>query len=521
MLNRRSVVAVICFVAALAAGRGALAQLPPPEPPPPDAIQWTLAECLRIALANNLDLLGARKDPAVAEQQIVGADSKFDGVVGSDLTYSNGSTDSDIRNNDAGTSIPTSSSSDGLSANAAWTQLLHFGGLYSVSADYDDNKSDFVRVDQDATGQFLLVQNRASNGYGLNLHWEMPLLQGLGREVTMAPVLLARGNFDISLQDLRLRAIVTTQEVENAYWDLLAAQAGLRVANESLELANDLLDLNRKKVEVGTLAPIEITQADAGVASREEGVIVAETTVNNAEDNLRRLLAIPADDPAWSRPIALLDKPAFEARDIDLAAALSTAMEHRSEIATGAQTLRNNELSERVAKNGLKHSLKLAADFRPGKTINDTTNPPPSTTEDNDNQNWQVQLVYGFPLGNHLAKSNAAIATLTREKSAIALASTEQDVLVDVRAAVRNVESGAKRVAAARSNALLQRKTLEAEQKKFDNGMSTSFEVLRIQTDLSNAQFSEINAILVYTKALADLERAKGTLLEARGLQIQ
>jgi outer membrane protein TolC len=92
---------------------------------------------------------------------------------------------------------------------------------------------------------------------------------------------------------------------------------------------------------------------------------------------------------------------------------------------------------------------------------------------------------------------------------------------VDVRTAVRNVESNAKRVAAARSNSTLQRKTLEAEQKKFDNGMSTSFEVLRIQTDLSNAQFAEINAILDYTKSLADLERAKGTLLEARGLQIQ
>jgi outer membrane protein TolC len=125
-----------------------------------------------------------------------------------------------------------------------------------------------------------------------------------------------------------------------------------------------------------------------------------------------------------------------------------------------------------------------------------------------------------LPIGNRQAKANYAIATLNREKSEVSLQNTEQTIRVDVRTAVRNVASGAKRVAAARSNTVLQKKTLDAEQKKFENGMSTSFEILRIQTDLSNAQLSEIQAILDYNKALADLERAKGTLLEARGLRL-
>ncbi len=526
MLNRRAFVALIYLVTALV-GLGASSAQVPTDPAPPDAVRWSLADVLRMALANNLDLLSARKDPAVANLQIDAEDSKFDGVIGADLTYSDGSTDSVITNNTTATSLPTTSSADGLVANASWTQLLNFGATYAVIADYNDSNDDFARVDQDANGQFLLIQNQATNAKGVNFHWEMPLLQGFGREVNLAPVILARGNFDISLQDLRLQAIRTTQEVENAYWDLLAAQAGLRVANESLGLANDLLVLNKKKVEVGTLAPIEITQADAGVASREEGVILAETAVYNAEDNLRRLLAIPADDPAWSKPIDPVDRPTYEARAVDLQASLASAMEHRSEIATAEQNLKNSELSERVAKNGTWHALRLAADYRPSTSLNDqdapaTPNSPASSTSaDNDSQNWRVALTYGYPVGNRQAKASLAIATLNREKSAIALASTEQTVRVDVRTAVRNVQSGAKRVAAARSNATLQRKTVEAEQKKFDNGMSTSFEVLRIQTDLSNSLFAEINAILDYTKALADLERAKGTLLEARGLQIQ
>jgi hypothetical protein len=108
--------------------------------------------------------------------------------------------------------------------------------------------------------------------------------------------------------------------------------------------------------------------------------------VHNAEDNLRRLLAIPADDPIWDNPIAPVDRPTFEDRAVDLDAALATAMEHRSELATAEQVLRNNELNERVAKNFTKHSLKFAADYGPTWSTSDQTLPPPSTTEDDDSR---------------------------------------------------------------------------------------------------------------------------------------
>ena len=259
------------------------------------------------------------------------------------------------------------------------------------------------------------------------------------------------------------------------------------------------------------------------MASREEGVIVAEVLVRNAEDNLRLLLAIPKDDPVWSKEIVPTDAPQFEERAVDGAAALEAAIEHRPELFTARETLRSSELSERVARNGMRHSLSLVAQVDPSKSTDDLVSNPPGSdsTTDADGRQWQVGLTYGFPLGNRKAKADYAIATLNREKSQVGVESIEQSIRVDVRTAVRNVESGGKRVAAARSSSVLQRKTLEAEQKKFDNGMSTSFEVLRIQTDLSTAQLAEIRAILDYVKALADLERAKGTLLEARGLILE
>jgi len=131
-----------------------------------------------------------------------------------------------------------------------------------------------------------------------------------------------------------------------------------------------------------------------------------------------------------------------------------------------------------------------------------------------------VGLLYSYPIGNRAAKATSANAEIDKERARIAVASAEQDVRVDVRAAVRAVESGAKRVAAAHANTVLQQKTVDAELKKFENGMSTSFEVLRIQTDLSDAQVAEIRALLDYNKSLADLERAKGTLLESKGMKL-
>ena len=129
-------------------------------------------------------------------------------------------------------------------------------------------------------------------------------------------------------------------------------------------------------------------------------------------------------------------------------------------------------------------------------------------------------MTFSYPLRNRAAKANYAIAQLNREKSAVDVKNQEQTIRVEVRRAVREVESGKKRVDAARANVVLQRKKLEAEQKKFENGMSTSFEVLTFQNDLADAELAEIRALIDYNKALVALERVKGTLLEARGLTL-
>ncbi len=506
------------------------------ESKPENALQLSLAEALRTALENNLDLVIARKNPRIAEFQIETPKAAFDPNLTVTGTY--GQTRTKQETTDASTlvnppnteTVETNSvtvTDKPMGGSAALGQTLKFGGRYSVEWSYSQThpSPSFLVL---GPGLIFPQEYKAWNSQPI-LTFTQPLLLGFGTEVNTVDIVLAKSNLEISKETLRLNAQTTMQQVENAYWDLLAAIKALEVARESLKLAQDLYDLNKKKVEVGTLAPIEITQAEAGVASREEGVIVAETAVRNFEDNLRMLMAIPKDDPAWSRPILPTDKPAYEARSVDYDAALAKALEHRPEILNARRILQQGELSERVAKRDQRHQLDLTAQVTPiGKT--ETYNTGPSATElgtaivrtDNYNEvfDWSVSLMYKFPIKNRAAKARYAIASLNREQDEVSLRNWEQAIRVDVRTAARNVESGVKRVDAAKANTVLQRKTVEAEQKKFENGMSTSFEVLRIQNDLFSAQLAEIQAILSYTKSLADIERAQGTLLEARGLSL-
>ena len=499
-----------------------------------NGLQMSLADCLRRALENNLDLVIARKDPLIAEQGVETQQAPFDPNLGASASYQKQSTGQTITNTDLTLDPPETVSQDVTSdytleqLGASWAQRLKFGADYSAEFDFADMpQSTGARV---LGPGFLSIYDSSSRNPSLTLTFNMPLLRGFGKEVNTLNLVLAKSNVDISRQGLLLQSQLTIQEVENAYWDLVAARAALQVARESMKLAQDLYDLNRKKVEVGTLAPIEITQAEAGVASREEAVIIAETAVLNAQDNLLRLMAVPKEDPAWSQRILPTDRPEYQVRDgryrrrsrqglrpppgdRDRQAA---AQEQRA-VGKGREA-RDEALAE-PHRRPRPRVLGLEQHGGPGhfRRLRDAA---VQHRPRNDTRAWSVGLLYGFPIGNRAAKANYEVATLTREKAEVGLQNTEQSIRVDVRAAARSVESGVKRVEAARANTVLQRKTVEAEQKKFENGMSTSFEVLRIQNDLFSAQLAEIQAILSYTKSLVDLERAQGTILEARGLSL-
>ncbi len=310
---------------------------------------------------------------------------------------------------------------------------------------------------------------------------------------------------------------------------------------ESLKLAQDLLDLNRKKVEVGTLAPIQITEAEASVASREQGVIVAGAEIRAAEDNLRLIINIPPDSPEWEMALVPTDPAVFEPQPIDRESMIQTALEHRPEVATAQNSVRSADLQHRLTENLKKPALNGVATYR---TSGDNTNYSLidangdgipdlsqnlregywSTSADElfktVNHDWALGVNFSIPIGNREAKASEARARIALEQNQMSLESVKRTITVEVRNTVLAVETAAKAVTAARANVRLQEKKLEAEQKRYDNGMSTSFQVLTFQTDLTNARSQLITAMSAYQKSLVNLAAVIGTLPEQRGVKI-
>jgi len=515
--SKRMILVSLATIGALAAPISVRAA----EDEPADAVRMSLSDSLAKALDHNLDLAIVKKDPEIAYQNVLLQKAVFDPEFNANVAHS--------EQKDEPSQVFESSEAKQDELSAGFSGLLKFGATWSA---------DLVSSRLDSNSSFNSYN--PSYNSGLALGFRMPFLKGLGVEARTASLVIAKRNLTMSHEELRRQATTMLRAVEDAYWNLRASREALRVAEQTLQLSQDLYELNKKKVEVGTLAPIEITQAEANVASNVELTIRGREAVANSEDNLRRLLAIPKDDPIWVHTIIPTEEPVQDARTVELDAAISTALQSRPEMIEARAALENASLAERASRNAARHQLDLITGVTPsGNNLIDVTpgaDTIPGTGDDVfvtgglgesykeipkfDNYAWTVGLSYSVPIGNRAAKATYAIATIDREKQEISVQNTEDLIRVDVRTTARAVTSGFERVTAGRKNVELQTKKLDAEQKKFDNGMSTSFEVFTFQTDLRNAQLSLIQALLDYNKSLADLERAKGTLLESKGLKL-
>ena len=362
--------------------------------------------------------------------------------------------------------------------------------------------------------------------------YTQPLLRNFGRLATERGIKIAQLNSEISRETFQQQVATTLQQVENAYWDLVEARQQVGVARESLGLARELHQMNRVRVDVGTLAPLELVQSEVGIATREEQIILAEADVQRAEDELRRLMHLEQGE-LWEKPIVPTTPAETQRAEIDLQAAIDTALAERPELSN--QRLRNDvlDLESRFFRNQMRPRLDLTArygyngiggDFRDEETGEIT----PGGFSDAVDQlserlfdGWRVDLVFGYPLQNRTARARKAIADLDLEQGRNELSELEETIIVEVRSAVRGVRTAAQQIESTRASRGLAERNLDAERKRYENGLSTSFQVLEIQEDLTAARSREVAAIASYRRALAEYWRATGRLLEAEGVEFE
>lgn len=389
----------------------------------------------------------------------------------------------------------------------------------------------------DTTAGFQIMN--PTYGNTLRFNFTQPLLKGFGFNVSRREIIVARNNLDISVNQFQSVLMDTIYKVQEAYWNLVYSIEDYKVKQQSLQLARDLLAKNKKEVEVGKIAPIEILNAEAVVASREADILQAEALTRRNEDVLSDLLYLTEEGEMSTKRIVPLDKPSFIRKDISLDEALKEALEKRPELRMKKINIETNELNMGVAKNQMLPGLDLQLSYwSPGLAgdrliypdgdpfqgaIGKEEGSPADSIRDAFKllyDNWTIGLTLSIPLSNFTTRADYVRARMELEKSQLELENIEKQIFLDVKNAVRDIETNAKRVQAYRLARELAEERLEAEVKKLNVGLTTNYFVLQYQEGLERERSLELKSLIDYNLAWARLEKAVGSSLEKRNIKI-
>ncbi len=529
------------------AGAGAFAQEPPPAqpvPPPPPESQpkpatpaptgpvrrVTIDEAVASALEQNVALRVQRMDPTISELDIAQAYGAWLPALAGQMFYQS-------LEQPVATILQSGAGQNNFTQNQ-WIgsfgvdQVLPTGGSYSLGyeASRTENNNQFATLNPNTRGN-------------LTFSFTQPLLRNRSIDSTRLSIQVSRNNLQISELDLRNTVVTTVRNVKNAYWDLAVALSNLAVQQQTLELARQTLADNRKRVEVGTMAPIDIVQAEAEEAANEENVIIAEQTVAQAQDRLRALMLDPGTPEFWTTTFEPADTPALDAVPVDVDAAVATAMKNRLDLQQTRKQLETLETRIRFFQNQVLPAVGLNVDYglaglggtvinrdtddplNPGGVVSRTTRPYSDVVRDIfgfDYPTWSASVQVSYPLGRNPNRVNLERARLQNDQSQLQLRDIERQVVQQVRDLARQVNTNLRRVATTRAARTLAERRLEAEQKKFGVGLSTTFNVLQAQRDLAAARNNEQSAILDFEKSRVDFEASQeASISGGSGISLQ
>ena len=459
----------------------------------------SIREAVSIALARNFDITIAGFDPDIAESNVTRERSAFDpqAIAETDIRKSKLGSANSVFNRTGGIR-----ESDNLGFAAGIRQRLITGAEYSL----------FLRSIRESTNS---PQNVFDPSYATSLTFtiEQPLLKNFGIDINQARIKIAMATKEQTLHTYRSRVIDTVDAVQQAYWNLVFSIEILQFRRKSLELAKDLLRRNKIQVEVGTLAPIEITEAEATVASREEDLLVAEREVKDREDALKMLLNVADKPSSWGIIILPRDKPKFRKVRVDEMQLTLDALRKHAALENARIEIDKRQIDVKVAKKNLLPEVNLKASAS-NNSLADDQGEAFEEQFKNERYTYSGGFVFRMPIGNRRAKADYRQAQLRHARTVASYHQTQQTIMEEVRRNARRVRVNVKRIDATRVARRLAEERLDAQEKKFKVGLSTSRNILEDQERLANALTEETRALIDYHKSLASLDRATHSTLE-------
>jgi outer membrane protein TolC len=457
----------------------------------------SIRNCIIMALEQNLEISIQRLSPLIDATAILQAQGAFDPAVVVTPNYQEAASPPDPYSTAQRAEKSRSTSLDTGVTGTIFTGASYNFGFTSSNSQSDSN---FMKDDY-------------STNWGLTL--TQPLLRNFGTDVQLAPIRLAKKQRDISNEAVTATLIDVITRLKKNYYELVFAIENQKVQFSALDVETKLLDDNQKRVQIGVMSPLDVTQAEAEVARREVDVVAATQRVSQQMIDLRSLISRDVAS-IRNRPIHPLDAPTdLPLSVLDVNELFSRAIANRPDYRQALLVVDKTNIQLKYDQQQRYPQIDLTGTY--GYNGMGRNFPDSFGARD---QQWSAGMAIRVPLPDQTAEGKLQGSKLQKEKALLQLKQTEQAIIVDVDNAFKTVQYSFQNVQASRVSVRTARRVFDAEMIKLRTGTSTSFEVLRLQRDLTSAQSIELRALADYNIALADLYRAMGTTLRENNVEL-
>lgn len=502
----------------------------------------SLEDCIKIALEHNLAVQIRRLDPEVSGFELrasyAGYDPSFSLSGERSYALSPGGLDTQGRSY-SGTESETDSFSGSIGGLLPWGTRYSFGAslsdrtgtspgtmldtsTYTLSTNvlYDTSGNPALSVLSTNYGT-LPTRNPFENASANVGFFELrqPLLKNFWVDSTRLQIFMNKKNLQISELGLRQTIMDTITRVEQAYYNFIYAEEAVKVQQKALELAERLVAENRRRVEVGALAPLDEKQAESEAASRRADLLAAQASRDTQERTLKALLSDDYDEwmPARIRPTESLHA---RPQTFNLQESWRKGMTSRPELLQARISVEMQERQVKYQRNQRFPQLDLVGDVGYVGSDDELSSAFRQVRRtENSYYSYGVQLT--VPLGGVGSRNAYKAAKTTHEQRLLEVKQTEQAVLIEIENAIAGARTSLERVEATRQARLYAEEALKAEEMKLEKGKSTSFVVLDLQSKLTAARSAEIRALADYNIALAEIAQTEGSTLERRGVELK
>ena len=489
-----------------------------------DQLSLTLDQAVEMALKNNNDIDISRNDVKISEFGVMGARGVYDPLINSESYYESRTT-------------PTASTIGGA-VNGAVTQRQFlsniglsgftpkFGGSYDVI--FNNSRTDTTNRNATLNPQYPT---------SLVATYIQPLWRNRAVDNNRRQIAIAKKNQALSDTSLKLKAIDVVSGVEQAYWNLAFALRNLQVQVDTLKQARDQMESNRRLVDKGVLAPIEIVAADAQIANFEQSVYLAQETVTRAENTLKTLLLPDRAAAEWSRSLTPVSPVSLVIPKIGLEIAVTEALTNRPEIDQLQISEDINKIDQGFYKNQTKPQIDLVGTYTsaglagaPNPLSAGAATVPPNLVGgyigslanllQQDYPTYRVGVQISLPWGNRVAKANLGRSLVEADKLANNRAQTEQLIEAEVRNALQALRSAESRLTSATAARTAAEELFASEQRQFRAGTTTFYLVAQRQTELLTARGRELQAQTDLNIAISAFQRAIGSTLKVNNVTV-